>query len=60
MEIGINWYLKYRLLKKQLEKELDKIKLQKEILERRLKKHENNNTGTTRNRKDNNVVKLGR
>jgi hypothetical protein len=60
MEIGINWYLKYRLLKKQLEKELDKIKLQKEILERRLKKYENNNTGTTRNRKDNNVVKLGR
>ena len=29
MEIGINWYLKYRLLKK----ELEKIKLQKEILE---------------------------
>ena len=31
MEIGINWYLKYRLLKK----ELEKITLQKEILERR-------------------------
>jgi cell division protein FtsB len=60
MEIGINWYLKYRLLKKELEKELEKIKLQKEILERRLKKYENNNTRTTRNRKDNNVVKFGR
>jgi cell division protein FtsB len=60
MEIGINWYLKYRLLKKQLEKELDKLKLQKEILERRLKKYENNNTRSTRNRKDNNIVKFGR
>jgi hypothetical protein len=54
--IGINWFLKYRLLKQ----ELDKTKLQKEILERRLKKYENNNTGTTRNRKNNNIVKLGR
>jgi hypothetical protein len=56
MKIGINWYLKYRLLKK----ELEKIKLQKEILERRLKKYENNNTRSTRNGKDNNVVKFGR
>ena len=47
---------KYRLLKQ----ELNKIKLQKEILERRLKKYENNNTRTTRNWKNNNVVKLGR
>jgi hypothetical protein len=54
--IGINWFLKYRLLKE----ELDKTKLQKKILERRLKKYENNNTRTTRNRKNNNVVKLGR
>jgi hypothetical protein len=56
MKIGINWYLKYKLLKEQYEK----TKLQKEILERRLKKYENNNTRTTRNRKDNNVVKFGR
>jgi hypothetical protein len=54
--IGVNWYLKYRLLKEQYEK----AKLQKEILERRLKKYENNNTRTTRNRKDNNVVKFSR
>jgi cell division protein FtsB len=58
MEIGINWYLKYRLLKKQLEKELEKIKLQKEILERRLKKYEDNNIRSTRNRKNNNVIKF--
>jgi hypothetical protein len=56
MKIGINWYLKYRLLKK----EYEKLKLQKEILERRLKKYENNNTRSTRNRENNNVVKLGR
>jgi len=54
--IGINWFLKYRLLKEQYEK----LKLQKEILERRLKKYENNNTRSTRNRQNNNVVKLGR
>ena len=36
--IGINWFLKYRLLKQ----ELDKTKVQKEILERRLKKYEDN------------------
>jgi hypothetical protein len=54
--IGINWFLKYRLLKEQYEK----LKLQKEILERRLKKYENNNTRSTRNRENNNVVKLGR
>jgi cell division protein FtsB len=58
MKIGINWYLKYRLLKKQLEKELEKIKLQKEILERRLKKYEDNNIRSTRNRKNNNVIKF--
>jgi cell division protein FtsB len=60
MEIGINWYLKYRLLKKQLEKELEKTKLQKEILERRLKKYEDNYIRSTRNRKNNNIVKFGR
>jgi hypothetical protein len=54
--IGINWFLKYRLLKEQYEK----VKLQKEILERRLNKYENNNTRSTRNRENNNVVKLGR
>jgi hypothetical protein len=54
--IGVNWFLKYRLLKEQYEK----VKLQKEILERRLKKYENNNTRSARNRKNNNVVKLGR
>jgi hypothetical protein len=54
MKIGINWYLKYRLLKK----EYEKIKLQKEILERRLKKYEDNNIRSTRNRKNNNVIKF--
>jgi hypothetical protein len=54
--IGINWFLKYRLLKEQYEK----LKLQKEILERKLNKYENNNTRSTRNRENNNVVKLGR
>ncbi len=55
MKIGINWYLKYILLKK----EYEKIKLQKEILERRLKKYEDNNTRSTGNRKNNNIVKFG-
>jgi hypothetical protein len=54
--IGINWFLKYRLLKEQYEK----VKLQKEILERKLNRYENNNIRSTRDRKNNNVVKLGR
>lgn len=52
--IGINWFLKYRLLKE----ELDKTKLQKQILERRLKKYENNNTRTTRNWKTTTLLNL--
>jgi len=53
--IGTNWNLKYRLAIK----ELEKVKLQKEILERRLSKYEDHNLGTTRNRKNNNTIKFG-
>jgi hypothetical protein len=55
MRIGVNWYLKYSLLMK----EYEKTKLQKEILERRLKKYEDNYIRSTRNRKNNNIVKFG-
>jgi hypothetical protein len=44
----------------ELTEELELTQIQLEIAERKLKKYENNNTRTPRDRKDNNVVKLSR
>ena len=55
-DVGANWHLRFRLKIEELQKENDKLKAQKNILERKLKKYENNNIRTTWNRKDNNVV----
>ena len=53
-KIGINWHLKY-----QLEKGRNEIlEMKVDILRRRLRKYENDNTWSTGDRKDNNVVKL--
>ena len=58
MEVGINWHLRFREEIKYLKEELELTQIQLNIAERKLKKYENNNTGSTRNRKNNNVVKL--
>jgi len=58
MDIGINWHLRFREEIKYLKEELELSELQLAIAERKLKKYENNNTRSTRNRKNNNVVKL--
>ena len=58
MAIGINWHLRFREEIKYLKEELELTQIQLNIAERKLKKYENNNTGSTRNRKNNNVVKL--
>ena len=57
MEIGTNWHLKFREEIANLKKEVEILKLRNTILKRKLKKYENNNIRTTRNGKDNNVVK---
>tara|TARA_E500000318_G_scaffold7919_1_gene7314 strand:- start:20 stop:214 length:195 start_codon:yes stop_codon:yes gene_type:complete len=55
-KIGINWKFKWLELMQEYEMAEAKIKR----LERRLKKYEDNNIRSTRNRKNNNVVKLSR
>jgi len=57
-KIGINWHLRFREEIAQLKEELELTQMWLNKAERKLKKYENNNTGTTGNGKDNNVVKL--
>ena len=57
-DVGKNWHLRFRLIIQELTEELELTQIQLEIAERKLKKYEDNNTGSTRNRKNNNVVKL--
>ena len=54
-EIGINWSLRYRKQLWSLRSRLDQLEAQNKIMKRKLKKYENNNTGSTSNRKNNNV-----
>ena len=58
-DIGPNWHLRFRLIIQELKEELELTQIHLNIAERKLKKYEDNNTGATGNRKNNNVVKLG-
>ena len=58
-DVGINWHLRFRLIIQELKEELELTQIHLNIAERKLKKYEDNNTGATGNRKNNNVVKLG-
>jgi len=58
-DVGVNWHLRFRLKIEQLNKENEELKLKNRLLTRRIKKYENNNIRTTRNREDNNTIKLG-
>jgi len=57
-DVGKNWHLRFRLIIQELKEELELTQLQLVIAERKLKKYEDNNIRATRNRKNNNVVKL--
>jgi len=59
-DLGRNWHLRFRLMIHELREELELTQLQLRIAERKIKKYENNNIRTTRDRKDNNVIKLSR
>ena len=48
--VGVNWHLKFRLKIEELNKENQELKAKNEILERKIKKYENNNIRTTGNR----------
>ena len=57
-DVGKNWHLRFRLIIQELTEELELTQIQLEIAERKLKKYEDNNTRSTRNMKNNNIVKL--
>tara|TARA_R110002033_G_scaffold40239_1_gene80472 strand:+ start:369 stop:584 length:216 start_codon:yes stop_codon:yes gene_type:complete len=59
-DVGINWHLRFRLIIQELTEELELTQVQLQIAERKLKKYEDNNTRTSRNGKDNNIIKLSR
>ena len=59
-DVGVNWHLRFRLKIEELEKDNEQLKLKNRILTRKIKKYEDNNTRTTRNREDNNTVKSSR
>jgi len=56
-DVGVNWHLKFRLKIEELKKENEKLKTKNNILERRIKKYENNNIRTAGDRKNNNTIK---
>jgi cell division protein FtsB len=57
-DVGVNWHLKFRLKIEELKKENEKLKTKNNILERRIKKYENNNIRTARDRKNNHTIKF--
>ena len=57
-DVGKNWHLRFRLIIQELTEELELTQIQLQIAERKLKKYEDNNTRSTGNGKDNNVIKL--
>ena len=59
-DVGPNWHLRFRLIIQELTEELELTQIHLNIAERKLKKYEDHNIRSTRNRKNNNVVKLSR
>jgi len=57
-DIGPNWHLRFRLEIETLKNEIMILQIENERLKRKLKKYENNNTRSTGDRENNNVVKL--
>ena len=57
-DVGVNWHLRFRLKLEKLAKENEYLKMKNRLLTRKIKKYENNNTRTTGNRQNNNLVKL--
>jgi hypothetical protein len=57
-DVGKNWHLRFRLKIEELQKRVDDLNLQNRILRNKIKKYENNNIRTTRNRKDNNTTQF--
>ena len=58
-DVGVNWHLRFRLIIQELKEELELTLIQLEIAERKLKKYEDDNIRAARDRKNNNIIKLG-
>jgi len=56
-DVAPNWHLRMRLKIEELQQENDKLKAKNNILERKIKKYEDNNIRTTGNRQDDNFVR---
>ena len=56
-DVGVNWHLKFRLKIEELQKENEQLKTKNKILERKVKKYEDNNIRAARDRKNNNTIK---
>ena len=59
-DVGVNWHLRFRLKLEKLQKENEYPKMKNRLLTRKIKKYEDNNTRTTRNREDNNTIESSR
>ena len=60
-DIGINWHLRFRQEIDKLKQENEKLKIQNNILRRKLiKQYEDNRARSTRDGKDDNIVKFSR
>ena len=59
-DVGINWHLRFRQEIDRLTKEVEVLQARLNIAQRKIKKYENNNTRTTRYRKNNNIIKFSR
>ena len=59
-DVGPNWHLRLRLKIEQLQERVDYLNMKNRLLRNKLKKYENNNTRTTGNRKDNDIVESSR
>ena len=49
-DVGPNWHLRFRLKIEKLQKENEYLKMKNRLLKRKIKKYENNNIRTTRDR----------
>ena len=59
-DVGTNWHLRFRLKLEELQKENEYLKMKNRLLKRKIKKYENNNIRTTRDRKNHNSTEFSR
>mgnify|MGYP001440655796 FL=1 len=51
-DVGVNWHLRLRLKIEELQERVDYLNMKNRLLRNKIKKYEDNNTRTTRNREN--------